>query len=273
MIGKLSQTPLIIGHRGASATAPENSLAAFRQAIADGADGLEFDVQLAKDGVPVVFHDFTLYRMQRKKLRTSRFTSEELKEVNLGAWFNAKHPRRADHAFESETIPTLAEVFALLEDFRGRIYVELKCRPHEVSALVKATLAEIKKTNLLPQIVIKSFTLEAVSEAKNSLPEIRTAALFAPRIVSFLRQQQQIFKQAKTFLADELSLHYSLAKPQLMKLAAQENLPVTIWTADNPIWVERAVETGIYAIITNDPARFLEEKRLIMQSSQRKAQD
>ncbi len=67
--------PLIIAHRGASALAPENTLAAFQKAIEDGAEGIEFDVQLAKDGVPVVFHDFKLERIGRKKDRVADFTS------------------------------------------------------------------------------------------------------------------------------------------------------------------------------------------------------
>lgn len=253
--------PLVIAHRGASADAPENTLAAFRQAIDDQADGIEFDVQLAKNGVPIVFHDFTLNRIAQKKIRTSKFTAAELKEIDVGAWFNHKNPPKANGKFTGETISTLAEVFDFVKDFRGRIYVELKCRNNEISALVEAAVKEIESTNLLPQIVVKSFALEAVRETKKLLPEICAAALFAPKLTEIFHRRKDLIEQAKSFDADELSLHYSLAKPKLLEKAAREKMLVTIWTADDPVWVKRARDAGIYAIITNNPARLMAAKR------------
>lgn len=256
----LKKLPLIIAHRGASAVAPENTLAAFRQAIDDGADGLEFDVQLAKDGVPVVFHDTTLYRMAQKKIRTSKFTSGELKDLDIGAWFNLKNPQQANNKFSGETIPTLAQVFDFLNDYAGRIYVELKCRKNEIVALVEAVAQAIEFTKLLPQIVLKSFTLEAVREAKKTIPELRTAALFAPKLTDFLHRPNYLIERTREFRADELSLHHSLATRKFMERARRKNMPVTIWTADNPAWVRRASALGIYAIITNNPARLIAER-------------
>ena len=87
----LMQKPLIIAHRGASALAPENTLAAFRRAIADSAEGLEFDVQLSKDNVPVVIHDFDLKRLGRREGFVKDFTAEELQRIDVGSWFNLKN--------------------------------------------------------------------------------------------------------------------------------------------------------------------------------------
>jgi glycerophosphoryl diester phosphodiesterase len=81
------KTPLIIAHRGASAVAPENTIAAFRRAIEVGADGVEFDVRLARDGVPVVIHDSTLERTAGLKRGVSDLTSEELSQIDVGSWF------------------------------------------------------------------------------------------------------------------------------------------------------------------------------------------
>lgn len=253
--------PLIIAHRGSSAIAPENTLAAFRQAIKDGADGLEFDVQLAKDDVPVVFHDPTLHRMTKSRKRISSLTFSELQNANVGAWFNRKYPAAASEEFNGETISTLTEIFEFLRDYQGRIYVELKCREKQIPALVKAVVKDIQSTELLPKIVLKSFTLEAVREAKKLLPELCTAALFAPKLTAPIRLQNRLIEQAKKFSADELSLHYSLATEKMLEKTRSENTPVTIWTADNPVWVERAVKTGIYAIITNTPAQLLQKKK------------
>ena len=75
------QSPLIIGHRGASAVAPENTIAAFREAIAAGADGIEFDVRLTRDGVPVIIHDNSLYRTARLPHRIADLTRSELEQI------------------------------------------------------------------------------------------------------------------------------------------------------------------------------------------------
>ena len=258
-----NELPLIIAHRGASAAAPENTLAAFRQAIRDGADGLEFDVQLAKDDVPVVFHDTTLHRMTQKKIKTSNFTSAELKGLNIGKWFNLKNPRRAQDRFLGEHLPTLRETFNFLDDYAGRIYVELKCRKTEVSALVKTVVEIIRSTKLLPNIVLKSFTLEAIREAKKLIPELRTAALFAPRLAVFPHRGRHLIELAKEFRADEFSLHHSLATGKFVEKARRENMPVTIWTVNNPAWIARAAERKIRAVITNDPARLIAKKKEI----------
>src|SRR5215208_2524413 len=79
--------PLIIGHRGASAVAPENTMAAFREAIATGADGIEFDVRLTRDGVPVIIHDSTLRRTGGLQRRVSDLAASELEQVDVGSWF------------------------------------------------------------------------------------------------------------------------------------------------------------------------------------------
>lgn len=249
--------PLIIAHRGASAFAPENTLAAFGRAIDDGADGVECDVRLARDDVPVVFHDSTLQRLAKNKTRTSDFTSAELQNLDVGAWFNRKNPKIADPKFAGESVPTLRRLFDFLSGYGGRIYVELKGRIEEMFALVEAVAKLIRRTDFLPNIVLKSFKLEAIARARLLLPELRTAALFAPKILAVLRKKSRLIERARAFFADELSLHYSLATRRFARKAACANLPLTIWTTDRPAWIRRASEIGVGAIITNNPARLL----------------
>lgn len=256
-------SPLIIAHRGASAVAPENSLAAFQSAIEAGADGIEFDVRIARDGVPVVFHDSTLRRMARRENRTSDYTAAELQHLDLGVWFNEKFPKKANENFNGEKVPTLEKLLSFLEGYRGRLYLEMKGSPTEVLALAEKIVKIIKQSELLPQIVAKSFKLEAVEKVKILLPEVATAALFAPKILTVLRKQSRVIEQARVFRADELSLHYSLATEKLVRRAKSEGFPTTIWTADHPIWVRRAAEIGIHAIITNNPARLLKKRQEI----------
>lgn len=257
--------PLIIAHRGASALAPENTLAAFRKAIEDGADGIEFDVRIAKDGVPVVFHDSTLRRMVKKEGRTSHFTSAELQTLDVGAWFNGRNPARASEEFSGETVPTLANLFSFLKGYRGRLYLEMKGSLAEISALAEAVAGVIRQTDFLPQTIVKSFKLEAVEKIKTLLPEVSTAALFAPKILTLLRKHSRLIERARDCGADEFSLHYSLATEKLVRKAVSEGMPTTIWTADHPMWVRRAVEIGIHAVITNNPARLLRKRQEILQ--------
>src|SRR5687768_6527959 len=101
--------PLIIAHRGASKHAPENTFAAFKRAIDAGADGIELDVRLAKDGVAVVFHDSTLKRIAGRKGKIEHYTSAELGSIDAGSWFNRYAPKLADPAYKNESVPTLAE--------------------------------------------------------------------------------------------------------------------------------------------------------------------
>ena len=259
--------PLIIAHRGASALAPENTLAAFQRAIEDGAEGIEFDVRIAKDGVPVVFHDSTIRRMTKKEGRTSHFTSEQLQNLDIGAWFNGKNPARADEKFSGETVPTLEKLFSFLKGYQGRIYLEMKGSLTEIFALAEAVVKIVRISDFLPQIIAKSFKLEAVEKIKALLPEIYTAALFAPKIQTILRRQSHLIDRAKNFRADELSLHYSLATEKLVRNAKSEGMPTTIWTADHPVWVRRSREIGIHAIITNNPARLLAKRQEILQNA------
>lgn len=253
----MSNLPLIIGHRGASAHAPENTLAAFQMAIDAGADGVEFDVQLAKDGVAVVIHDATLNRTGGRKDTVADLTSKELGKIEVGSWFNKKYPKRANADFAKETVPTLAQVLRLLKSSDGLIYIELKATDADYRSLAKAVCNVIRDSPLLPRIIVKSFKLAAIPEIRHHLPQVQTAALFAPQILDYLRRRKYIIAMAREFGSHQISLHHSLVTKKLTALAALAAMPVTIWTADDPKWVKRCQKLDIGALITNDPARLL----------------
>lgn len=256
--------PLIIAHRGASKHAPENTFAAFKRAIDAGADGIELDVRLAKDGVAVVFHDSTLKRIAGRNGKLSHFTSTELGAIDAGSWFNLYAPKLADPAYKNENVPTLAETLQFLKDFRGLVYIELKCKEADTEPLAKAVCEVVCGLKLLPQIVVKSFKLSAIPHIKKFCPNVRTAALFAPKIKNILSKDKHLLRLAEEAGADEISLHYTLATRKLMKKAARRNLRVIIWTADNPRWIRRGLKLGLAAIITNDPARLLARRNELL---------
>ena len=253
--------PLIVAHRGASACAPENSLAAFRRAIQDGAEGIEFDVRLASDGVPVVFHDETLERIAGQRKKVSAVVSSQLAEIDIGSWFNKAFPQLQDPSFSSERIPTLAQTLKLLDDFSGRVYIELKCDGSDAKELVRATARILKDSPLLPQIIVKSFSLSVLPIVREFLPTIKTAALFEPSIMTMLRKKRFIIDLAEEFGADELSLHRSLISRGLMKRAKERALSIAAWTIDKPAWIPRGTKLGLRALITNNPKMMLDSIR------------
>jgi glycerophosphoryl diester phosphodiesterase len=258
--------PLIIAHRGASALAPENTLAAFRRAIEDEADGIEFDVRIAGDGVPVVFHDATLKRIAGREDKVLSFTSEELQTFDVGSWFNLKNPKKANEKFAAEFIPTFAQLLDFLKDYKGLLYVELKGTDKEIAALARNVCDLVGQSHLFRQITIKSFQLEGIAIARRFLPGIRTAALFEPKTpASFFNKCSLFIDKAIEFDANELSLHYSLATKKLIREAKERGISTVIWTVERNIWIKRALNLEIRALITNNPASLLAKRREILQ--------
>jgi glycerophosphoryl diester phosphodiesterase len=253
-----TRRPLIIAHRGASARAPENTLAAFALAIDAGADGVEFDVRLSKDGVPVVIHDATLARTAGIEGRVADLTAEQLARLDAGSWFNGARPGHARPEFASEGVPSLQAALGLLQNITGPIYIELKCeREREISPLVDAVCSEISDSPLLERIIVKSFRLGAIPRARAVLPGVRTAALFAPQVMRLLRKEKYLINIAEELGADHLSVHKSLASRKFVRKATRREMPVTVWTVNTTRWIPRATKRGFYAVITDDPSKLL----------------
>lgn len=251
---EVTDLPLIIAHRGASALAPESTLAAIAAAVDSGAEGVEFDVRLASDGVPVVFHDADLKRIAGRPELVSDLTSAELANVDVGSWFAR---RTGKSGFEGEAIPTLEAVLKMLDGYEGRIYVELKTEGDDHQELAAAISREVRNAGREDSAIIKSFRLGLLPKLDTLLPHTRKAALFGPNILTYLRRKRYIVALAREFGADELSLHTSLAGKNLCRVAREAGMPVTIWTADNERWIQRSRDREIRGLITNDPAAML----------------
>jgi glycerophosphoryl diester phosphodiesterase len=251
-----SRRPLVIAHRGASAHAPENTRAAFRRALEDGADGLEFDVRLASDGVPVVIHDATLRRTAGREGEVASLSSSALAGIDVGSWFNRRRPARARAEYADERITTLAGV---LDEFAARsraLYVELKCDRASAAALAAAVVEVLRaRPEAARRSVVESFALEAVAEVKRLAPELRTAALFERSLRHRPLTARRMCARALAHGADEIALQRTLATRRAVAHARAAGLPTVVWTVDHPSWAARARELGLRAIITNEPAR------------------
>ncbi|MGI8918285.1 MAG: glycerophosphodiester phosphodiesterase [Pyrinomonadaceae bacterium] len=257
----MSRLPLIIGHRGASALAPENTLAAFRQAIADGADGIEFDVRLARDGVVVVIHDATLERTGALKLKVSNLTAAELQASDVGSWFGKRRRTRfasSDKDFAGETVPLLTQVFELFEKHKGHLYLEMKADKGAGMELATEVVRLIQHTTVRSQVVVECFDLSLIKIVKALDSAIRTAALFEPKLSQpATLVPRNLAELAQSAGADEIALHHSLASRRIVERALQLNQRIVVWTVDNPAWVAKAQTLQIHALITNNPARLL----------------
>lgn len=248
-------SPLILGHRGASAIAPENTLVAFSRAIRDGADGIEFDVRLSRDRVPIVIHDATLMRTGLTEGVIGELSVRELQEVDVGGWFSSKGV-----SFSGEKLPTLVQVFDLFASISGLLYIEMKCDRDEGLALAAEVVKLIQVAEMQKRVVVESFDLPAIAEVKTIDREIRTAALFEPRVskpISTIRRLKMI-DVACRHKADEIALHHTLASPRVVERARSEGLQVVVWTVDDREWIARARATGIKALIANNPGAMVQ---------------
>lgn len=217
--------PLIIGHRGASAVAPENTMAAFEAAIAAGADGIEFDVRLSRDGVPVIIHDDTLQRTHGLRRRVVDLTAEELRSVS---------------------VPSLRDLFELMAGNSLILCLEIKGSSAE---LAERCCELVHEFSFAERVIVECFDLKVLK-----LMNLKTAALFDSRIYT----EQRLINRALEVGASVLALHHRLAKPALVEKAKLAGLRLVVWTVDDPAWVARAQSMGIEAVITNDPATMIE---------------
>jgi len=247
-------SPLIIGHRGAAAVAPENTMRAFREALAVGADGIEFDVRLTRDGVPVVIHDSTLRRTGGLPHRVADLTWAEISKIDVGSWFAG--------TFANETVPSLAELFTLFQSNNSTLYLEMKCdSPAEHRPLAEACVKAIEAHSLKSRVVVECFQLPAIKVLKEIDSDIKTVALFEPSLTNpSVLIDQRIINQAKDAGAAALALHYRLARESLVQKAKAVGMHVAVWTVDDPAWIERARAIGIDALITNNPAAMLSHR-------------
>ncbi len=254
-----SLTPLIIAHRGASLVAPENTITAFKQALEVGADGIEFDVRLSRDGIPVVIHDATLQRTGLVEGQVAELTANDLEEIDVGAWFQSD---TTPPAFAGERIPRLHHVLKLFANSQGLLYIELKLRSEERAELAQAVTKLIREFPMTDRVVVESFDLASIEAIKACDGNIRTAALFQRRWmrhIPFLRSETMVDLAVKSG-ASEIALHHKLIDKPTVDAALAADLEVIAWTVDDPVWIDRARALGISTLITNDPEGMLRHR-------------
>lgn len=240
--------PLVIGHRGAMAMAPENTLASFREALAQGADGLECDVHLTRDGQVVVMHDFTLDRTSTGTGAIAAHTLADLGSLDAGRWY--------DPRFAGEPIPTLAMTLELLASESRRLnrplvmVIELKAGSRRYPGIEQAVIRALAAHELTGRAVLISFDHHAIHEAKRLEPRVAGGVLYYAQPV-----HAPMLAQAAN--ADALGPSAELVSAEEVASAHAAGLKVFAWTATDPEAARRLARVGVDAMGANAPGEIL----------------
>ena len=228
---------LNIAHRGASAVAPSNTLAAFEKAIELGADGAELDVQLSADGVPVVIHDFTVDRTTDGSGRVAEMSLAQLRELNAGA--------ACGPPFASQRIPTLAEVLEAVGD-RLLLNIELKSASLRDDGLERTVIAQVVRFGLGGRVLLSSFNPFALRRAKRLAPWIPLGLIYAPNLVLPLRHAWL------AWLVPHEARHpqHTMVSADYVAWARRHGYRVNAWTVNDPDEMRRLIPLGVDAIVT-----------------------
>jgi len=231
----------IIAHRGGGAVKPENTLAAFKNAVELGADGVEFDVQLTKDGEVVVIHDELIDRTMSGSGLVKDYTLAELRQMSAGEFFSPD--------FKDEKIPTLAEVLELVKDLEV-INIELKnFLPYP--ELEEKVLKLVDEFGVRDQVIISSFNHYSLQKLKKLQPEIKTGALMAAKIIN---PSDYAFKRG----FDALHLHFLTADQEVIDKTHFMGMQLNVYTVNFSESVEDLLEKGVDMIMTDDVEMALE---------------
>jgi glycerophosphoryl diester phosphodiesterase len=225
--------PVVMAHRGASAAAPENTMAAIRGAIESGADWVEIDVQETADGEVVVIHDRDLKKISGVALEVAGSTLEELRQVDIGSWFAPE--------FQDQRIPTLRDVLELCRD-RIKVNIELKYYGKQV--MLEQRVADlVDSMDMADQVAVMSLSLDGIREMKRLRPGWSVGLLSTVALGELAKLD-----------IDFLALNARAATPSLLRHAGDQGKKVLVWTVNDAVGMASMAGRGVDGIITDEPA-------------------
>ncbi len=247
---RLDDDVQITAHRGASGKAPENTLASVRQAIADGADWVEIDVQETKDGVVIVAHDSDLMKVSGFGTKIWDATADDLRSIDIGSYF-------ADE-FKEERVPTLAEV---LTECHGRVglNIELKYYGHDQN-LEQKVVDLVEEHQMVSDVVIMSLELKGIQKIQQLRPQWKVGLLTAVVAGDLTRID-----------VDFLAVSTKIANRSFIRSAHRQEKEVYVWTVNDPLTMSTMISRGADNLITDHPelARRVLEDRADMSPAER----
>jgi glycerophosphoryl diester phosphodiesterase len=237
--------PIIVAHRGASSTRPENTLASFEEALRIGARIVELDVRLSRDGVAVVMHDATVDRTTDGSGRVNELAWSEIAALNAGT------------AHTPLPVPALADVLEMVTG-RAAVALELKNLPGEPGydaasrgAVVRTTLAEVERVGFAGPVLVLSFDPLALADAKAIAPDVPTGFLTTQVLPPADALQVAIEGGHQMVLPGTHAL--VPAGAEFVEQVHAAGLRVGTWTVDHPEELRMLLDRGVDAIASNDP--------------------
>lgn len=242
-MSRSKKLPLVIGHRGHWKTV-ENTIRSFHEAIELGAQMLEFDVQLSKDGVPVVFHDYSLKRMTGKRGSVKSRTARHLATIAMAG---------------DTRIPTLKETLQELVP-RVPVNIELKYNHVHYRPLVKAVGECIRELGCERRVLVSSFLHYSLLLMNRFYPEVPTAPLYLTRWNGppyeddmEIWSKQPDWDTDLPFKRPALVVHHRMIDEAMAVKTKELGLTLLCYTVDDPEEMDRLIDLGIAGIITNQP--------------------
>lgn len=233
----------IEAHRGDSANAPENTLAAFRRAIDIGAPSFELDVHPAKDGTLVVMHDDTVDRTTDGSGAICDMAIDALRRLDAGSWFGPQ--------FAGERIPLLEEVLRLLAPVPTLLNVEVKASPPGLD-VPQTLVALLRRFGKERDYIVSSFDLDVVLRVQAIAPEITLA---------LIGEGPQILPLAQQHGLSWIHCHRTTLDEQVIAAAHASSIRVNVWTVDDPDELRHWQGLGVDKLCTNRPAVMLAAAR------------
>lgn len=230
----------VVGHRGASGHAPENTLAAFRRAVELGATFIETDLQLSRDAHFVALHDTALDRTTNGRENVHDFTLAELRELDAGSWFSPE--------FAGERIPTLEEMLAFARETDVVLYLEIKVSG--VWGTEQALVAALADAKMLERVVILSFDMATLLAVRKGNPALMTGYLFDWPYADAVERAIRVG-------ARQLAPRGDLVTPALIGAARNADLQIVTWTINEPAQMRHLAAAGVHGIMTDYPDRLV----------------
>ena len=243
-VGAAHGEPLIVAHRGASRDAPENTLPAFRLAWEQKADAIEGDFHLTRDGHIVCLHDRDTAKVAEEKLVARESSLAELRKLDVG--------RSHAPEFVGTRIPTIAEVFATVPE-GGKIFVEVKCGPEMIPALLR----EVKESGLRThQVVVISFDAAVIKTLEKKAPRFETAWLSSFRKTkegAISPSSEEVLETLRAIGADGFSSSQDRIDQAFIREIQNAGFHYHVWTVDHGETAKRFRQWGARSITTNLP--------------------
>jgi glycerophosphoryl diester phosphodiesterase len=222
-------------------------LAAFELALRQGADGIELDVHLSSDGVPMVIHDPRLGRTTSGHGWVSEHRANALRRLDAGSWFNRRFPEKARHRYVGAKIPLLSEVLAWAGQHKILAFVEIKRGRSSYPGIEAKVLEEFERAGIWGRATIVSFDLATLRRVRE-LDSYLSLGLDVSRSLLALRRIRSLEGNA-------ILPHWAIASRRFIRRAHGHALRVFPWTVDRPAGMKRMIADGVDGIITNYPSR------------------